>query len=332
MTPQALRRRPAEHGFSIAELMVALTVGLLILAGMTTLFVRNSRTQSQVERANRQIENGRYAISLMSTDLRNAGFYGEFDPTPLADPPGVPDPCAPTLEALRAALPLHVQGYAAGEALPSCLTDVKAGSAVLVVRHTRTCTSGNPDCDADGIQGPLFQASLCDNLSELGSGDPANHYALDTATAGLNRHRRDCTPAAGSGTPAVARRFITHIYYVANNDKAGDGIPTLKRKELRLNDAGDLNFVTVPLVEGIDKLQLEYGLDTSNDGVVDLYTAAPGGAAGCAQPACAAHNWRNAMAVRVSLLARNVEKGSDSRLQPFQSTVLMSNPAGRKQP
>jgi type IV pilus assembly protein PilW len=322
MKPQSLRRRPAEHGFSLAELMVALAVGLLILAGMTTLFVRNSHTQSQVERANRQIENGRYAIALMSTDLRNAGFYGEFDPTPLADPPGVPDPCSPTLDALRAALPLHVQGYAAGESLPSCLSDVKTGSAVLVVRHTRNCTSGNPDCDADGIEGPLFQASLCDNLSELGSGNPADHYALTIAAAGLTRHKRDCGPAAGTGTPAVARRFITHIYYVANNDKAGDGIPTLKRKELRLNDANELNFVTVPLVEGIEKLQLEYGIDTSGDGVVDQYTAAPGTAAA----------WRSAMAVRVSVLARNVETGSDSRQQPFQSTVLMPNPAGRKQP
>jgi type IV pilus assembly protein PilW len=192
---------------------------------------------------------------------------------------------------------------------------------VLVVRHTRTCTSGNPDCDADGIVGPLFQASLCDNLSELGSSNPANHYALDTAAAALNRHRRDCTATAGTGTPAVARRFMTHIYYVANNDKAGDGIPTLKRKELRL-ESGQLNFATVPLVEGVDNFQLDYGIDTSGDGVVDQYTAAPS----------TAHDWRNAMSVRVSVLARNTDRGNDSRRQAFQSTVLMPNPAGRKQP
>jgi type IV pilus assembly protein PilW len=321
MRTPSLRRPSSEHGFSIPELLVAVAIGMLILAGMTTLFVRNSRTQSQVERANRQIENGRYAIALLTTDLRNAGFYGEFDPTPLADPPGVPDPCSPTLDALRAALPLHVQGYAAGEELPSCLTDVKAGTAVLVVRHTRTCTSGNPDCDADGIVGPLFQASLCDNLSELGSSNPANHYALDTATAALNRHRRDCTATAGTGTLAVTRRFMTHIYYVANNDKAGDGIPTLKRKELRL-ESGQLNFATVPLVEGVDNFQLDYGIDTSGDGVVDQYTATPS----------TAHDWRNALSVRVSVLARNTDRGNDSRRQAFQSTVLMPNPAGRKQP
>jgi type IV pilus assembly protein PilW len=331
MTPHSLSRRPAGQGFSIPELLVAVAIGMLILAGMVTLFVRNSRTQNEVERANRQIENGRYAIALLSTDLRNAGFYGEFDPTPLANPPGVPDPCSPTLPALRAALPLHIQGYAAGDTLPSCISDVKPGTAVLVVRHTRSCISGNPDCDADGIDGPLFQASLCDNLSELGSGDPANHYALDTVATGLTRHQRDCTPAAGTGTLAVSRRFMTHIYFVANNDQDGDGIATLKRAELRLTD-GRLGFVTVPLVEGIDDMQFDYGIDTSGDGVPDLYTAAPGGAAGCAQPDCAARNWRNALTVRVSVLARNLDNGGSNKRHAFQSTVLMPNPAGRKQP
>ncbi|MGJ7917901.1 PilW family protein [Massilia sp. LXY-6] len=321
MTPQSLPRRPSAQGFSIAELLVALAIGMLILAGMTTLFVRNSRTQTEVERANRQIENGRYAVQLLSTDLRNAGYYGEFDPTPLADPPGVPDPCSPTLPALRAALPLHVQGFAPGDALPSCLTDVKPGTAVLVVRHTRTCASGNPDCDADGIQGPLFQASLCDNLSELGSGDPANYYALDTDPAKLTRHQRDCTATAGTGTVAIGRRFLTHIYFVANNDQAGDGIATLKRAELRVVN-GTLQFIAVPLVEGIDDLELEYGIDTNGDGVVDQYTASPGGAAG----------WRNVLTVRVSVLARNLDKGGSNQRHAFQSTVLMPNPAGRKQP
>lgn len=331
MKPQSLPRRPGGQGFSIPELLVAVAIGMLILAGMVTLFVRNSRTQTDVERANRQIENGRYAIALISTDLRNAGYYGEFDPTPLADPPGVPDPCAPTLPALRAALPLHIQGYAASETRPSCLSDVKPGTAVLVVRHTRSCISGNPDCDADGIQGPLFQASLCDNLSELGSGDPSNFYALDTATAGLTRHQRDCSPAAGTGTLAVTRRFMTHMYYVANNDKAGDGIATLKRAELRLV-GGQLQFVSVPLVEGIDDMELAYGIDTNGDGAVDLYTATPGGAAGCAQSDCAARNWRNVLTVRVSVLARNLDNGGSNKRHPFQSTVLMPNPAGRKQP
>jgi len=323
--------RAAARGFTLPELLVAVAIGLLILAGMTTLFVRNSRAQQSVERANRQIENGRYAIDVISTDLRNAGYYGEYDPTELPTPPGVPDPCALTVGALKAALPLHVQGYDAGATMPGCLTDQKSGTDVLVVRHTRACVKGNPNCDDSDPAGPLFQASLCNNPSELGSGDPADHYALDTDPSTLTRHARDCTQVAGSGSLAPVRRFLTHIYFVANNDNGSDGIPTLKRAELRLVD-GNLQFVIVPLVEGVDTLQLQYGMDIDGDGVVDTWTATPDGANACALPACAAANWRNVLSVRVALLAKNTDGVAGVKSQPFQTTVLMPNPTGRKLP
>jgi type IV pilus assembly protein PilW len=349
--------RIAARGFSLPELLVAVAVGLPILAGMTTLFVRNSRAQSSVERANRQIENGRYAIDVISTDLRNAGYYGEYDPTELPTPPGVPDPCALTLGALQAALPLHVQGYRAGATMPSCLSDQKSGTDVLVARHTRACVKGDPNCDASDPDGPLFQASLCNNPSELGSGNAADHYALDTDQTRLTRHARDCTQTAGSGSLAPVRRLLTHIYFIANNDNDGDGIPTLKRAELRLVD-GNLRTVIVPLVEGIETLQLQYGMDTNNDGVVDTWTATPDSANACAQPDCAAANWRNVMAVRLHVLARSpsatpgytdtktyvvgtAPDGTARTAGPFtdgrkrhvfQTVVSLSNPVGRKQP
>jgi type IV pilus assembly protein PilW len=353
LPPQRYRAR----GFTIAELLVAVAIGLLILAGMTTMFVNNSRAQAEIEKSNRQVENGRYAIDVLTTDLRNAGFYGEFDPTPLASPAALPDPCASTVAALVAALPLHVQGYDNGASLPACLTDVRAGTDVLVVRRTSTCVNGDPTCDTGSIQGPLFQASLCNNASELDSGNPATYFALDTDPSGLTRHQRDCTAAAGSGTLAASRRYLTHIYFVANNDKSGDGIPTLKRAELRLN-AGVLGFTIVPLTEGVDNLQLEYGIDTNNDGVADLFSASPGSANACAQPACAVSNWRNVLSVKLNVLSRNTETtagytdrkayvlgnkadGSENRIvaasdhykrHVFQSTVPLPNPAGRKQP
>lgn len=353
--------RPAaaarQRGFTLVELMIAVTIGLLILAGMTTLFVKNSSAQAEIEKANRQIENGRYGIELLGNDLRNAGFYGEYDPTELDTPGVLPDPCAATTALLSAALPLHVQGYDNSAAAVACISDVKPGTDVLVVRHTRTCVAGTANCDADGVEGPLFQASLCDNNTELGSPTKTDHYALDTDTSKLNRHRRDCTPAAGSGTLAPARRYLTHIYFIANNDKVGDGIPTLKRAELLLVD-GSLGFYEVPLAEGIENMQIEYGIDTSGDGVADLFTADPATADGCADPACVPVNWRRVMSVKLNLLSRNTEAspgysdtrayvlgnkadGSANRIAAqndgykrhvFQALVPMPNPVGRKQP
>jgi type IV pilus assembly protein PilW len=343
------KRRSA--GFSMPELLVSVTMGLLIVVGMVTLFFHNSRAQAEVERANRQIESGRYAVDLLANDLRNAGFYGEFDPTLLPDPAAVPDPCAATLAALKAMLPLHVQGFSPADTLPSCVSDVRAGTALIVVRHTRACVSGDPNCSANDPAGPLFQASLCSDSGELGSADPANWYALDIDPAQLLRTRRDCT------TAAVTRRYQTHIYFVANNDEPGDGIPTLKRAELRYAD-NQLKFKTVPLAEGVENLQLEYGIDTSGNGSVGVTTSSPAGANGCTAPACAVSNWRNVVAVRLHVLARSpsttpgwtdsktynlgtAADGSARTAGPFndgykrhvfQTFVTLANPVGRKQP
>jgi type IV pilus assembly protein PilW len=347
------RRARAQRGFTLAELMIAITIGLLIMAGMTTLFVKNSRTQGELEKSNRQIENGRFAAQLLSSDLANAGFYGEFDPTVLASPAALPDPCALDVADLKAALPLHVQGYDnAGPELLSCIDDVRPGTDIVVVRHTATCVAGVGSCDALSAGGPFFQASLCNNPSELGSGSSADFYDLAQDSADLSRHQRNCTD------PAVIRRYLTNIYFVANNDNAGDGIPTLKRAELSVGTGNLLEWHVAPLVEGIENLQLEYGIDNVGgvvDGRADTYNAAPGG---CGTPACAVDNWRKTVAVKLNLLARNTEpttgyadarsyqlgrnadgsvntvaaSGDGYKRHVFQATVVLSNPAGRNTP
>jgi type IV pilus assembly protein PilW len=350
MHPPRLRR--AQHGFTLAELMIAMTIGLLILAGMTTLFVNTSKAQGEIEKANRQIENGRYAVSMLSDDLRNAGYYGEFDPTVLAVPAALPDPCLLTVAALKDALPLHVQGIdnAAAGAL-GCLSDLRAGTDIVVLRHTRTCVAGDSSCDPVSAGGPFLQASLCSNPTELESGNSADQYALGVDTSTLDRHKRDCTQVPGSGTLAPVRRFQTNIYFVANNDNPNDGIPTLKRGELGVS-GGVLRITIVPLVEGIDNLQLEYGIDTNDDGVPDLFSSDPASANGCATPACVPQNWRNVVSVKLNVLARNLmpttgftdskkyvlgnvtvtPTGDHYKRHVFQTMVNLPNPAGRKLP
>lgn len=336
----------SQRGFSLPELMIAATIGLIILAGMTTLFVNNTRAQAEVEKANRQVENGRFAIQTLSQDLRNAGFYGEFDPTVLASPAALPDPCALTIDALKQALPLPVQGIddAAADAL-DCLPGLKANTDVIVVRRTATCVTGAAGCAPASDGGPFFQASLCDSPTELGSGDSANFYALDIGTTSLDRHKRNCK---GASPPlADVRRFLTYIYYIAENDSGSDGMPTLKRAEVGASGA-ELTTAPVSLVNGIENLQLEYGLDTSGDGVAEVFTAAPANVAA----------WRQVVSVKVNLLARNMERtaghsdtrtyvlgrsadGNPIQIGPiqdaykrhvFQSLVPLPNPAGRRMP
>ena len=68
--------RRAQQGLSLLELMIALTIGLGLLAGLTTVFVNSSRSHTELARASQQIENGRFAIQTLQENIWHAGYYG----------------------------------------------------------------------------------------------------------------------------------------------------------------------------------------------------------------------------------------------------------------
>src|SRR5450432_1217547 len=60
------------RGFSLIELMVAMTLGILLSVGLVTLFGATSKT-NRVQHAMAQLqENGRYAVTRMNADIRMA--------------------------------------------------------------------------------------------------------------------------------------------------------------------------------------------------------------------------------------------------------------------
>ncbi|MDT4869314.1 hypothetical protein FQZ97_1043380 [compost metagenome] len=67
-------RPSSQSGFSLVELMVAVTVSLLMMAAILKLFVDVARTNTEMEKTNAQIENGRFAIQLIAEDLVHGGF------------------------------------------------------------------------------------------------------------------------------------------------------------------------------------------------------------------------------------------------------------------
>lgn len=286
------------RGYTIIELMVSITIGLIILAALVNLFAGNSRERGDIERANQQTENGRYALQEMGDDLRDAGYLATFNPGTVAGPnpqltipAAPPNVCAIDLPTLTGAMSMPVQGFYQPASAPACLADWRAGTDILVVRRASTCAVGTAGCDPQVAGDVYFQASGCSTEFTAGI-----YYAFDSNVGNLALHQKDCV------TAAPIFQFRTHIYFVANDDKAGDGIPTLKRAEL-----GPGAFTIVPLVEGIDNLQLEYGLDTNvpTTGSPAVYTTDPGSYSGCAPPACVG-NWRNTVTVKINVLARNL--------------------------
>ncbi len=292
LTPSPLPSR--SRGFTLIELMVSMTIGLIILLGMTIMFVNNTKSQTELEKSNRQTEAGRYASQLLSDDIYNAGYYAEFDPSDLPDV-GLPGICDTSLATMRSALPLAVQGLDNSAAQAACLTDAKPDSDVLLVRRVETCVAGQGNCEAQAEGGALFQASLCNNSKELGHGDPMKHFSLEASPGLLSAHMRDCTELL-PGTPALVRRFITHVYYVAKNHKPGDKIPTLMRATL--TGKGAVEYTIEPMAEGIEVMHFEYGMDTNLDGAPDMFSPAP----------VASADWRNVVAVKMHLLSRNTQE------------------------
>jgi type IV pilus assembly protein PilW len=350
-----------QSGLSLVELMVAVAIGLLLLAGLTLIFVNSSRASRELQLTAQQIENGRYAIDILTQDLRLAGFYGHFHELPA--PPGtLPDPCDTSdVGALRDALALPVQGYRAANlsALPNFAgaytcnvkgmpaANLRPGSDVLVIRRADTTMlrrpgqldpNGNPyanlDVNGDLAVAGLFylQASATQAEVQIGNGNRigANNKADGGASTILYHD---------GSAPAPIRRLRTHIYFVApcslardnggnivasgicTGSNAEDRIPTLKRLEWRPCTAAQPCFTgatagvdwgITALVEGIEYLKIEYGIDNqpttvnaetglAGNSTVDVYVAAP------ASPA----EWSQAIAARVFVLARNTEITSD---------------------
>jgi type IV pilus assembly protein PilW len=333
----------AIRGFTLVELMVGITLGLLVLAVISTVFLNVSNNRREIERTGRQVENGRFAMQLLADDLVNAGYFGEFDPRDVGLPAAKPDPCSIDVADMKNMPMMHVQGYTAAAVKPSCVADVRPGTAAIAVRRTATCIADDANCDA-AVAGQIYmQSSLCN--AELANPPLSSHYTV-AANPGagppvFTLRQHDCN------TVAPLRSYLMHVYFIANNNRPGDGVPTLKRAELGANG----RFSIVPLVEGIENLQFEYGLDTDGDSVPDAVTSDPSTYNGCAADPCYIANWANAMTVKVHLLSRATETTAgyvDAKTYPlgpvtagplgdgykrhaYTSTVRFNNPAMRRQ-
>lgn len=287
--PHAFANRQTQRGLSLIELMISITIGLIILTALSTLFINQSRARTELDKSNRMIDNGRYALELLSDNLRVAGFYGNYMPS--GTPAATPDPCSLTTITTAATnldvLRHHVQGYNAAAqtsqiASPPCsltntagsATTLKAGSDILVLRRAST----SPVAAAAAVANTVYlQVSNCST----------DTVSYQIATAGFTTfHNKDCATAAS------LRPFLVQVYFVSPDDNVGDGIPTLKRRELDATGA----WTTTPLVEGIEYLQIDYGLDADADGAADSYIAAP-----------TAANWPNIVSIKINIIARNTE-------------------------
>ncbi len=364
------RRRQA--GLSLIELMLALTIGLMLLSGLAVIFASSSDANRELQKTAAQIENGRFAIDTIAQDLRLAGFYGHlFDLSSISTPASVPpDPCQSSNAAeLLKDLWYPVQGYRgtidsanpASDARPDISTtscgglltnaNLKPGSDILVVRRADTNALAATDVATANVY--YLQAASSGAEVQVGGGVAIGTNKADGVTASTLALNNGVTPAP----PAPIRKLHVSVYFVAPcsvgtganglcTGAAGeDRIPTLKR--LELSTVGTMSIV--PLVEGVDYLKLEYGVDTSpstvsadtgstGDATVDSYTPTPA-------------DWTTVIAAKIYVLARNTQSTRDFvdsktytlgsitaparndayKRHVFTALAQLANPAGRRE-
>jgi type IV pilus assembly protein PilW len=269
-------------GLTLVELMIGLTLGLLVTVGLLGVYLNISRSNTELAKANAQIENGRFAIQFLRDDIAAAGFWGTYLPkwdnliyitaAPDDVPDAIPDPClaysawpsdATQLAAYQKNLiGIGIQAY---DSVPSTCTslinDRQSGTDILVVRHADTCEAGVGNCPAVDGTSAYFQASRVGDVGGAAcvSGTyPAYLFASTTAGLSLNARTWSTSTNAYACAKAPARKFVSNIYYIRTfSVTAGDGVPTL----MRIRHSGGA-LVKEPLVDGIEGFRVELGIDS----------------------------------------------------------------------
>jgi type IV pilus assembly protein PilW len=304
MRPSAMRPRRSNTGFSLIELMIGVTIGLVLLTVLATVFDRTSGGRSDLDRVSRLVENSRFAVDVIGDDVRHAGFYGSFLPpsdTVFTDT----SPCVwnvadltllgwqPTLTPPR--YPAQLMGWddpVAGDPALACLPNRVPGTDVTVIRRVSAETIAAAAVDVRNV---YVQASQCINDAVL--------LRVSNLSAQFNLRTASCDPAS----LAAIRRYFVRGYYVAgcNECAPSDGIPTLKRVEIIDNAVR-----VVSLAEGVVNMQVEYAFDTNGDGSPEQFLTAT------TADTTPTSLWSNVVAVRLHLLMRSTEAANAATTSP----------------
>jgi type IV pilus assembly protein PilW len=250
------------QGFSLVELMVALVISLILLGGVSQIFLSSKKSFTIQDSLGRQQENGRYAIDTITADLRRAGYWGgNAQIEDISGSLGTVDDNGSCLTDTTwgRMIDRRVTGLndtsAGYVCIPTAGTTGKyLRGDVLTVRYTAPWIIG-------GASTPAFEANRLYLRSSLFRG---------RIFQGVNEGDSE---NAISTPPSLTEReseLIARAYYIGDSGRRcsnGDVIPSLFRQTLGPNGTP----VAEEIAYGVDHFQVRYGVDTDGDDSVDQY-------------------------------------------------------------
>ena len=343
------------RGVTLVELLVAITLGAIIMAGAVTLFVNNRDTYKTTNELSRLQETARYALDMMVKDIRMAGYFGCADRLDTVTQniavvdvgelwgfnldPGA-GAIVPPIEGFEAAFP-------ANEFMPSGfdVTVGNNGDAGNVLASTDAITLryiAGTMADVAGTNGTLDYLVTADAINGANSTitvDSSTGFTLNQLAAITDCGGSDIFQIGAVGTgpdtvqasalsrgynatssPMVAP-FIGVRYYIGNNSR---NEPSLYRTTVVPGVGGAPTETRRELFEGVERMHILYGVDTDGDSIPNSYVRSGEVPLSAADPAT---NWANVVSVRIGIVVRTVdEHGRDFDTNTYTVNNVVFDP------
>ena len=251
-------RLPAlNRGFSLVELMVALVITLILLAGIGQIFLSSKKSFTIQNALGRQQENGRFVLDTLAQDLRRAGYLGgalKVEKTSWSLPVATgADTCATGSTDWAIMLNRPIYGLDDTATGYTCIKNYLQGD-VLVVRYAAPWEVG-------GITTPSIVAGRLYLRSNPTDPKKARIYKGNSGEPSPGADDRDA-------------EVVAYAYYIRNSSQtcsyggSNQTIPSLFR--VWLDNSGQPG-TPEEIATGIEQLQVQYGVDTSGDLSVNQY-------------------------------------------------------------
>ena len=279
----------SQSGFTLVELLIAMTLGLVLVGGLVTVFQGNKRSAALNNAMANMQENARYVFDTLSRDARMAGFQGCVDIKTSSATISANN--APTTNFFQSALTgSRVTSSTAWTPAPPVTFDIPdtvtpvIGSDVLSLQFANQeihpiQPMGSPSDDivlstaTDTIEpGDLVIVSNCQvaDLVRISAvnGASLKHDAGSNGGSGALSARYGQT---GNTNLGMAAKFESNVYFLADTgrlNQSGDNIISLYRQTLPFTSAPQ------ELVEGVELLRIKYGARAEDSDNMTWGTAA----------------------------------------------------------
>jgi type IV pilus assembly protein PilW len=289
-------------GFTLVELMIAIGLSMILSIAVVTVFANNRHSFNQDANVQRMQDDARHALREITYEISMAGHYAD-----LLIPGSVTRDNNLTLTTDCGPIGTAEWMYQTVQAGTGQFLSVVAldNATPAQAAANFTCINGGEFVDGTDVVAIKRVAGVRAGVPTNG-----NIYLRTNGTVGLLYQEPLTTPPViPIPAPNAAWEYRPSIFYIRNFARTpGDDIPTLCKKVLRGPAPG---MTTECIATGIEDLQMEYGIDTTNDGFANLYLPAPTLA-----------EMQSVVVARVTLLARSAK--SDSKYQN-DKTYNLSN-------